>query len=77
MSYKKGKGGIGGITEKAYRGTGGGVKNEAIREQFILGQGRELEYELLKADNNETLEQLINVARKIEAAAEITNGGNL
>ena len=65
------------LAEKAYRGTGGGVKNEAIREQFILGQGRELEYELLKADNNETLEQLIIIARKIEAAAEITKGGNL
>ena len=62
------------LADKAYQGENEIMKQEAVKEQFILGQGKELEFQLLKMDEG-TIEELAETAKKIEAANEIIHGG--
>ena len=62
------------LADKAYQGENEVMKQEAVKEQFILGQGKELEFQLLKMDDG-TIEELAETAKKIEAANEIIHGG--
>ena len=65
--------------QKAYKNIDEANREEAItqatREQFILGQNRELEYTLLKEKDSTTLEDLVEIAKKLEAASEVAYGG--
>ena len=65
------------MAEKAFQGCPADAKVQAIKEQFILGQGKDLELQLLRAEDNDTIEQLVNIAKKCEAAVDIVGGGKI
>ena len=45
-----------------------------LKLQFVLGQGSEMQFHLLKLGDGETLDGMVNTARKFEVALELSKG---
>ena len=62
------------LAKKAYPDLGDDEKEIIIKEQFILGQGKDVQFHLLKLDDAQRLPAVIETSKKFEAAAEIVHG---
>ena len=63
------------LANKAYPDVRDEEKEIIIKEQFILGQGKDVQFHLLRLDDAKTLPDIIETSKKFEAAAEIVHGG--
>ena len=59
---------------KAYPTATDDERNQHVREQFIMGQGEDIKFDLLKMEDGKTLTEIIDTAKKFEAAMEVTGG---
>ena len=62
------------LANKAYPDFRYEEKESIIKEQFILGQEKDVQFHLLKLEDVKTLPEVIETSKKFEAAAEIVHG---
>ena len=62
------------LVTRAYPTMAQADQNNVIKEQFILGQSKEMQYSLLKLADNTTMTTVVDTAKKYDAANEIVHG---